>query len=213
MIDSLLQAVAPLFVPLTTLDGSPITPAELLAVALSLAMVVANMRVHPVAWPLAITSSALYALLFLEVKLYGEAGLQLFFIAMAAWGWWSWQRGTGADGGPLRVRRLRSAARGRVLLLTLLAWPLLGLLLQRATDSNTPWLDALPTVGSIAATWLLGRKLIENWPAWVAVNLVSIALFVAKGLWLTVGLYALFTLLALVGWRAWQRLDHDRALA
>src|SRR5574343_486227 len=86
MIDSLLQAVAPLFVPLATLGGSPITPAELLGVALSLAMVVANMRVHPVAWPLAITSSALYALLFLEVKLYGEAGLQLFFIAMAAWG-------------------------------------------------------------------------------------------------------------------------------
>ena len=78
----------------------------------------------------------LYALLFLEVKLYGEAGLQLFFIAMAAWGWWSWQRGTGADGGPLRVRRLRSAARGRVLLLTLLAWPLLGLLLQRDRKST-----------------------------------------------------------------------------
>ena len=213
MIDSLLQAVAPLFVPLATLGGSPITPAELLGVALSLAMVVANMRVHPVAWPLAITSSALYALLFLEVKLYGEAGLQLFFIAMAAWGWWSWLRGTGADGSPLRVRRLDPAARGRVLLLTLLAWPLLGLLLQRATDSNTPWLDALPTVGSIAGTWLLGRKLLENWPAWVAVNLVSIALFAVKGLWLTVGLYTLFALMAVAGWRAWQRLDHGHALA
>jgi len=71
-----------------------------------------------------------------------------------------------------------------------------------------PYFDALPTVASIAGQILLGRKFVENWPVWVGVNVVSVALFATKGRWLTVLLYALFTLLALVGWRAWRRLAH-----
>ena len=59
------------------------------------------------------------------------------------------------------------------------------------------------TAGSVAGQWLLGRQYVENWPVWVAVNVASVALFAIKGLWLTVVLYTLFALLALVGWRAW----------
>jgi nicotinamide mononucleotide transporter len=69
-----------------------------------------------------------------------------------------------------------------------------------------PYLDALPTVGSLVGQFLLGRKLVENWPVWVAVNVVSVGLFAYKALWLTVILYVIFTVLACAGWRAWQRL-------
>ena len=86
---------------------------------------------------------------------------------------------------------------------TAAAWPLLGLLLSRFTDSDVPYFDALPTAGSVAGQWLLGRQYVENWPVWLGVNLVSIALFATKGLWLTVLLYALFAVLSIVGWRAW----------
>ena len=91
----------------------------------------------------------------------------------------------------------------------LVAWPLLGALLRRFTDTDVPWWDALPTAGSVAGQWLLGRKYVENWLVWLAVNLVSIGLFAYKGLWLTVVLYALFALLSVAGWRAWRA----RALA
>ena len=74
-----------------------------------------------------------------------------------------------------------------------------------------PWLDALPTVGSVAGQILLGRKWVENWAVWVIVNLFSIGLFAYKGLWLTVLLYALFAGLSVVGWRAWQRLVRQPA--
>jgi nicotinamide mononucleotide transporter len=67
-----------------------------------------------------------------------------------------------------------------------------------------PYLDALPTAGSVAGQFLLGRKLIENWLVWLAVNLFSIGLFAVKGLWLTALLYALFALLSIAGWRAWR---------
>lgn len=192
-----------------TLWGSPVTGLEIVAFALSVWMVVCNIRVNPLAWPLAIAASALYGWLFLHSKLYGEAGLQLVFIGAAFWGWWQWLRGRGADGQSLRVHRLSPRQRWQALALTLAAWPVLALTLARATDSDVPWLDALPTVGSLAGQVLLGRKLVENWPAWVAVNVVSVGLFAVKGLWLTVLLYALFTVMALAGWRAWQALARD----
>ena len=202
----LLAATAPLLMPAFTWAGSPFTWLEIVATGLALGMVACNLRVNPLGWPLAIASSALYGLLFLHSKLYGEAALQMVFIVLGGWGWWQWLRGTGAGGGPLRVRQLSARQRALAVLITLLAWPLLGALLARITDSDVPYLDALPTVGSLTGQYLLARKWLDNWPAWVAVNLVSVALFAAKGLWLTVGLYAVFVLLALVGWRAWARL-------
>ena len=189
-----------------SLFGSPVTWLEIVAFGLSVWMVVCNMRVDPLAWPLAIAASLLYGVLFLSSKLYGEAGLQIFFVAIAGWGWWQWRFGTQDSGAPLAVRALGGPRFAALAVLTLLTWPALGLLLDHATDSDVPYFDAFPTALSVAGQWLLGRKYIENWPTWVLVNVVSVALFASKGLWLTALLYALFALLALAGWRAWARM-------
>jgi nicotinamide mononucleotide transporter len=197
------EALAPLLAAPFSLLGSPVSWLEAAAFVLALWMVFANMRVQLIAWPLAIASSAAYGVLFAHSRLYGEASLQLMFIAVSAWGWWQWRFGRQADGRALAVRWLGARDRLAAAALTLAAWPALGALLDRFTDSDVPYWDALPTAGSVAGQWLLGRQYVENWPVWVAVNLVSVALFAIKGLWLTVLLYALFAVLALVGWRAW----------
>ena len=198
-----LTATAPLLTPAFTWAGSAFTWLEMLATALALWMVVCNLRVNPLGWPLAIISSALYGLLFIHSKLYGEAALQAVFIVLGGWGWWQWLRGTGDHGQALTVRQLTPRQRRLALAATLAAWPLLGLLLARITDSDVPYLDALPTVGSLTGQYLRARKWVDNWPTWVLVNVFSVGLFATKGLWLTVGLYAVFAVLALVGWRAW----------
>ncbi|MBN8492495.1 MAG: nicotinamide mononucleotide transporter [Burkholderiales bacterium] len=201
--ERLLQVAQPLLAPAFVLWGSPVSWAEVVAFVLSLAMVGCNIRVWTAGWPLAIAASLLYALVFEASRLYGEATLQLFFVVVALWGWWQWLRGRAADGQALQVRRLSARGRLGVLVALLCLWPLFGLLLRRYTDTDVPWWDALPTAGSVLGQWLLGRKYIENWPMWLAVNLVSITLFAYKGLWLTVLLYALFALLSVAGWRAW----------
>ena len=108
---------------------------------------------------------------------------------------------TGRTSAPVRGRA-DASRRARLLLL--------GLALQRGTDSDVPFLDALPTVGSVAGQLLLGRKLIENWPVWFAVNVVSVVLFAWKALWLTMLVYAVFALLSLLGWRAWRGLPEAK---
>lgn len=204
--DALLQSVQPLFAAAFTLWGSPVTWLEIVAFVLAIWMVVANIRVNPIAWPLAIVSSALYLALFGSSKLYGEALLQLVFIVVAGWGWWQWLRGTAADGTALKVRSL--TARGRWLMLGIfaIAWPVVGIFLKRHTNTDVPWWDAFPTAGSLIGQWLLGRKYVENWPTWVVVNVVSVGLFVYKGLWLTTLLYGVFIAMSFIGWRAWHRL-------
>jgi len=196
---------AALLAPAFTALGSPITWLELVAFVLSVWMVVCNMRVNPLAWPLALVASLMYFALFLDGKLYGEAGLQLVFAALAVWGWWQWRFGRTRDGDALTVRRLGLQGLAKPALLTLAAWPLLGLFLARFTDSPLPYWDAFPTVASLLGQWLLGRKYEENWPVWIVVNAVSVVLFGLKGYWLTVLLYAGFIPMSVLGWRAWRR--------
>ena len=103
MVDSLLHSVQPFFAAAFTLWGSPVTWLEIVAFVLAVVMVVMNMRVNPVAWPLACLSSLLYFALFWNSRLYGDASLQIFFAVIALWGWWQWLRGTRADGAALQV--------------------------------------------------------------------------------------------------------------
>lgn len=199
-------AWAALLAPAFTAFGSPVSWLELVAFVLAVWMVICNMRVNLLAWPLAFISSVLYFALFWDGKLYGEASLQLLFAALAVWGLWQWCFGLTRTGEALTVRRLGLCGLLKPALLTLAAWPLLGLFLDRYTDSPLPYWDAFPTVASLLGQWLLARKYVENWPTWIVVNAVSVVLFGLKGYWLTVILYAAFIPMSVIGWRAWRRL-------
>src|SRR5262245_34754954 len=111
LLDALREAAAHFLAAAFTLWGSPVTWLEIVAFVLAIWMVLCNMRVDPLAWPLAIVSSVLYGWLFAWSGLYGEASLQVVFVAVGAWGWWQWLRGRGEDGRMLKVHRL--TPRGR----------------------------------------------------------------------------------------------------
>jgi nicotinamide mononucleotide transporter len=205
-LNDLVDAAAPLFASAFVAWNAPVTWLELVAFTLATLMVIYNIRVNVLGWPLAIASSLLYFLLFWKSRLYGDASLQIFFAVVAGWGWWQWLRGTDASGQALRVREL--GWRGRLVAVAALAcaWPAVALFLSRYTDTDVPWWDAFPTAASVLGQWLLGRKYVENWPTWIVVNVVGVALFAYKGLWPTVLLYAVFVAMSFVGWRAWRRL-------
>lgn len=191
--------------------GTEVSWLELAAFVLALGCVVLSVLEIHWGWPLAIASSLLYCRLFFAHRLYGDAGLQVFFAVIAAWGWWQWLFGrrnarapADAPGG-LRIARLGPGRRVQLVVAWALGWGLLGLLLESATDTDVPWFDAFPTAGSVLGQILLGRKYIENWSVWIVVNAVATALFAYKGLWLTAMLYLLFIALSVVGLMRWRR--------
>jgi nicotinamide mononucleotide transporter len=106
----------------------------------------------------------------------------------------------------LHITRLGRRRLGVVALLWLGMWPLLGLSLARFTDTDVPFFNAFPTVGSVIGQILLALKFVETWPVWLLVNAVSVVLYATKSLWLTAFLYVVFGALAIAGWRRWGRL-------
>jgi len=194
-----------LLLPAFTLWGAATSWLEVVAVVLALAMVGFNIHERHWGWPLAIISSLLYFGLFSRSKLYGDAALQIFFACVAFWGWLKWLRGRRPDGSALRVTRLSPVGTWTVLATCAVLWPAVALFLTHFTDTDVPWWDAFPTAVSLVGQYLLGRKYIENWLAWLAVNTVSVGLFAYKGLWLTTALYTLFIVLSVIGWQTWKR--------
>lgn len=197
-----------------TLLGTPVTWLEVMAFILALANISCNTFEIHWGWPLAIVASLLYVWLFYVSKLYGEAGVNLFFAIASVWGWWQWLRGhRSGSAAPLHISRLER--RGYLLCVAAYAvlWLVLALLLRGITDSDVPWADGFVTAGSVIGTVLLGRKFIENWPLWLLVNAASVAMFAYKGLHLTVVLYVIFFLLAIWGWLNWRTRLTTGALA
>ncbi len=189
-----------------TLLGTAVTWLEVIAFVLALANIACNVFEIHWGWPLTIIASVLYAWLFYASKLYGEAGVNVFFAVAALWGWWQWLRGhRSGSSAPLRIARLDSQGVAITVAGWAAAWLGCALLLRAITDSDVPWADGFVTAGSVVGTVLLGRKFIENWPIWLIVNAASVALFAYKGLTLTVVLYVIFFGLAIWGWLGWQQ--------
>jgi nicotinamide mononucleotide transporter len=187
-----------------TLLGTAVTWLELVAFVLALAGIACNIRVIHWGWPLAAVSSLLYFWLFESSKLYAEAWLQVFFAVTSLWGWWQWIYGKRNDA-PLLVTTADARTLGIAIAAWLMLWLALGALLARFTDSDVPYLDAFPTAGSLVATVLLARKVLQNWGVWVVVNVASIALFAYKNLMLTVVLYTVLIVIAIAGHLQWRR--------
>lgn len=188
-------------------------PVEWAGFVLSLAMVYCNIRQIHWGWLLAIVSSALYGFVFWKSQLFGQAALQLMFIAMAAWGWRQWLQGRSQLQTPtdlqanelLPVSSLQRHEWLRVGMATLLAWVLCSVILHQLSDSKVLVLDALVTALALLGQYLLGRKKIETWWIWLAVNILTIALMVTQDLWLTAFLYFVFAALSVVGLKTWRQ--------
>lgn len=177
---------------------------ETIAVILGLANIVLVVRRSLWNYPFGIAMVALYFFIFAEARLYSDALLQIFFLAVQIYGWWNWLRGRDA-GGAVIVRHAGPRAMAGWLAAIVAGTALWGWLMHRFTDAALPWWDASVAMTSIAAQILLSRRFIENWPLWVLTDAIAIGVYAAKGLNQTAILYAVFLAIALWGWLDWIR--------
>lgn len=177
---------------------------ELLAVALGLANIVLLVRRSIWNFPFGIAMVALYAVIFFEKRLYGEAGLQVFFAIVNVYGWALWLRAGGAQE-PVAVGWLGWPARTAWLAFIVAVALTLGTAMHRLTDAAMPYPDAAITAASIAAQFLLSFRRIENWILWIAIDAGAIILYIERDLDRTAMLYAAFLVLSVLGLRDWIR--------
>lgn len=185
--------------------GLATTPLESISFVLAAITVLLNIGQNHWAWLFAILSSATYALVFFDARLYGDTGLQLVFIALSIWGWRQWLKvDSDGDGGAVQVSHLDARGWCWSACAWLAGFAILAWFLQRYTDTDVPRIDGFLTAGSLLGQWLLARKKLETWLVWIVVDILYVGLYLYKHLTLTAILYAIFVALALAGLRAWQ---------
>ncbi|WP_371679208.1 nicotinamide riboside transporter PnuC [Streptomyces sp. NBC_01276] len=179
---------------------------EVLGFVTGAVCVVLVARQHIANWPVGIANNVFFIVLFVQSGLYADAGLQVVFIALAAYGWWSWTHGGGpGTAGALPVRRTTATEWAWLLAAGAVGVAGLTLLLGGVSDSTVPFSDALTTGLSLMATYGQCRKLLESWWLWIAADLVYIPLYAYKGLYLTSVLYVAFLALCVAGLVGWRR--------
>lgn len=193
--------------------GSPVTWTELLGDVTGLICVYLVARANVWNWPVGIANVVLFFFTFLRARLYGDALLQVVFLVLQVYGWWLWTRPVGSAA-ETPVRRASALENAALVGLSLAGTAAAALVLARHTDSPVPVWDASVLVLSLVATWAQAEKLVESWWLWIAVDVISVPLYVSRGLYPTALLYALFLGLCVLGLREWQRLlVAQRALA
>ena len=155
------------------------------------------------AFPVGLLAVTVQGVLFWRSRFPADATLQIFFLGALAWGWWHWVHDRGAAP-ELPVTKLTWSGRIVTVVAAAGATCLWALTIGPWTGAVMPWRDAFIAAFSVAAQFLQARKNLENWPVWVAVNVVAIASYWRADLAYTAFLYAIYLVLALVGWREWR---------
>lgn len=177
---------------------------EAFAVVTGLACVILTVRQNIWCWPIGIISVILYIAVFYDTRLYSDMCLQVVYIFMQVYGWHNWLHG-GADSGKLSVSRLTPLAGWAWIAVAVSGSYSLGYGMSSYTNADLPYVDATATTMSLVAQWLMSRKVLESWLIWITVDVISVAMYFVKGLYMTTVLYAVFLALAVSGFLAWRK--------
>ncbi len=178
---------------------------EILGVAFSLLYLFFSIRQNILLWPMGIISALLYMVVFFQSKFYADMGLNGYYFVISIYGWIVWNKGAKDGSGGLRVTRISPKLAAVLGVITLAAFIVFGLILDRFTDSPVPYWDAFTTALSITATWMLAKKILEHWILWIIVDVVSMGLYLYRGLYPTLVLFAIYTSMAVFGFIQWKR--------
>jgi len=166
-------------------------------------------------WPWGILASVLSLGVFYTSRLYADMSLQVYYLSISVYGWWYWRRGVVNDvdsAGEVSIKKVQFLLLIKLLVVGALLYGsiLYALLFIPAlldiASSDMPFLDALTTSASIVATWMLARKYIDHWLFWIAIDLLSMFMYLYKGLYFYSALFLIYAIGAVVGYLEWQKI-------
>jgi len=179
---------------------------EMVAVFLSVTYLILAIKQNLWCWVAAFISTFIYSILFFDASLLMDSALNIFYLIMALYGWYSWKYGNVKN----QNKELEISTYGLnknikiILRLTLLSL-VLGYIMANYTSADFAYLDTFTTVFAVFTTYTLTKKVLENWLYWIVIDAVSIYIYVNKGFYLTAVLFALYTILAFVAYNNWKK--------
>ena len=176
---------------------------EIVAVVFGLIYIILAAKENVWCWPAGFIGTGTSIYLFWDGSLYMESALNVYYLLMAVFGWWQWQYGS-KQKSTLAIRSLVAKEHfivlGLIAALTLIS----GYLLSNNTDAALPYLDSFTTWSAVITTWMVARKILENWLYWIVINSASIYLYIDRGFLLYAVLFGLYVIIAAFGYRQWR---------
>lgn len=155
-------------------------------------------------WLAALVSTLIYTFVFLQANLYMDSALQVFYALMAVYGWSQWRRHRD-PAQDLRISKRNGSWHAGVVVSVVALTIVSGMLLAEHTAAVFPYLDSFTTWASVITTWMVARKILENWIYWIVIDSISVYVYVERGLYLTVLLFVIYVVIAFIGWRSWAK--------
>ncbi len=175
---------------------------EIVAVVAAILYLLLAIRENIWCWLFAFISTSIYIYLFHSVSLLSESLLNIYYLVMAIYGWYQWQKGHNNE--LLKIVSWPLKIHGTLILMTGLMVPLLGYGMSKL-GASMPYLDAFTTCFAVLATIMVAHKVLENWHYWLVINVISVYLFVSKELFLTAAMFVLYVLLTIIGYFKWKK--------
>ncbi len=193
------------------IEATVMTAWEAVAVVLAAAYLVLAMKGSILCWFAAFASTAIYTALFWKVSLLMESVLNVYYMAMAIYGYQQWTKGRGSDES-ITVISWSVKRHVQIILLTAIISAIVGYLMSTYTKASYAYLDAATTCFAVMTTYLVAKKVLENWLYWVVIDFVSIYLYLQKGLMLTSMLFILYVGMAIGGYFLWRTSMREQRL-
>lgn len=179
---------------------------ELAGTIFGLFYIILSIKQNIWCWPIGLITSALYIYVFFVTGFYADMGLQVYYLIVSIYGWYFWlYGGKSKKQDNLKISKVGFWLSVYLILATAILFGVIAFILVNFTDSVIPYWDAFTTAASFVATWMLARKIIEHWLIWIIVDSVSLGLYIYKGLYPTVILFAVYTVLAIIGYIEWKK--------
>ena len=176
---------------------------ELIAVIFGLAYLVLAILIHHWCWYMTLCSAALFLWLFWSVELYLMSLLQIFFMGIAIIGLFKWDPNSKKL--EKRIIKIKPKNHLYILSLIILSSTIIGWFLSQFSDDALPYLDTVTTVASLVTSWMVAKKILENWLYWIVIDAISIYIYIERGLYLTVLLFTIYLIMAALGYHKWKR--------
>ena len=179
---------------------------EMLAVFLSISYILLAIKQNLWSWVAAFFSTLIYSILFFDASLLMDSALNIFYLVMAVYGWYSWKYGNiKAQNEQLKITTYGITNNFKIIGILILISIVLGYIMANYTSADFAYLDTFTTVFAVFATYMLAKKVLENWIYWVVIDTASIYIYIQKGFYLTAVLFAIYTVLACVAYIQWKK--------
>ena len=178
---------------------------EIVGAILSLIYLYLSIKQKLSLWFFGIISSLFYIVIFFQTKFYADMSLQFYYVVIRIYGWINWKHGDNLAGKEMPAAQLTKRLFVNLCIATGLIYIIYYFILSRFTDSTIPKADSVVGALSIVGTWMLARKLIENWIVWIVADGLCVGLYFYKGLYPTAILFIIYTFMAAVGYWEWKK--------